>query len=149
MNQNMKNEIIERLELLKSLGMQTEIDITKEYAEGGELCCSLLKEVNGTPVAIVNRISSEKPIFGQILMGASEMISDKGEIFFLLESMEGKYAFLLMANEPSLWDDEKKMLKNSESYALVFDVLKMEADIHGIDIKMLNGAPIFEFHGNW
>ncbi len=51
-------EITERLEILKNAGLLSDLDITKIYIWEREICCSLLQPVPGTPVGVVNRIST-------------------------------------------------------------------------------------------
>lgn len=57
-----EGEIVERLEALKTIGLETDLDITKIYVQEGEVCCTIFKSVIGIPIGIINRISS-KPLY--------------------------------------------------------------------------------------
>ena len=134
------SEIVERLEILKNAGIQTDLDITKVYIQEGELCCSLLKLIMGIPVGLINRISST-PTYAKLL----ELLSEKTEktLYFLMGSTGTKIAFLYLSNDPSDWEGEKLALEKKKPYAIVFDLEEMTAKIQQIKYDIINGGPIF------
>ena len=134
------SEIVERLDILKNAGIVTDFDITKIYLQEGELCCSLLYPVMGTPVGVIDRLSA-KPSYEQLL----EVIS--GQIpklfYFVMGSTSGKeIAFLYVSDEQERWEIEKLTLERGEADAVVVDIEEMTAGIRRIRYEIVNGGPL-------
>ena len=133
-------EIVERLEILKNAGLMSDLDITQIYIREGEICCSLLQSVLGTPVGVVNRISSSRDNM-QLLEMLQEQVPMK--LCFLMDSTENKLAFLSVSEDESDWEYEKLVLEKGRPFAVVVDLDKMTACVKQIRFQMLNGGPIF------
>ncbi len=133
-------EVAERLEILKNSGLMSDLDITKIYIAEGEICCSLLRSVLGTPVGVVNRISSS-PNNMRLLEMLQKQMSLK--LYFLMDSTDNKLAFLSVSEDKSDWENEKLALEKGRPYAVVVDLDEMTADVKQIKYKMINGGPIF------
>lgn len=136
------SEIVERLEILKNKGMITDLDITAEYQQEGVICCSLLRNIFGTPVGVVNRISAE-PAYEQLLEILSKQIFRK--IYFLMgstERTERRVAFLFLSDDSSDWELEKLELEKGVPHAIVVDIKEMTAVIQKVKYTMVNGGPI-------
>ena len=69
-------EIVQRLEIFKTIGLETDLDITRVYVQEGEVCCTIFKSIMGTPIGIVNRISSQ-PLYEKLMALLSHQISKK------------------------------------------------------------------------
>ena len=134
------SEVVERLEILKNAGLMSDLDITKIYIREGEICCSLLRSVLGTPVCVVNRISSS-PYNMRLLEMLQEQVSLK--LYFLMDSTENKLAFLSVSEDESDWEYEKLTLEKGKPFAVVVDLDEMTAEVKQIDYKMVNGGLIF------
>lgn len=132
-------EIVERLEILKNTGIETDLDITQVYIEEGEICCSLLKSIMGLNIGIINRISSI-PVYEHLSETISEVTEKK--IYFLMGTMDSKVAFLYLSDDTSEWENEKLALEKMNPYAIVFDNEKMTAQIQQIRFEIINGGPI-------
>ncbi len=133
-------EIIERLEILKNAGIETDLDITTVYTQEGEICCTILKSVFGSPVGVINRISAE-PNYEKLLKLLSDQISET--LYFLMDSTGSKIAFLSVSEDPDDWEDEKFALKNGRPYAVIVDLQDLTARMGQIKYKMVGGGPIF------
>lgn len=133
-------EIAERLEILKNAGLVSDLDMTKIYIREGEICCSLLRSVLGTPVGVVNRISSS-PKNMQLLEMLQEKVPMK--LYFLMDSTENKVAFLSVSEDESDWEDEKLALEKGRPFAVVVDLDEMTVGVKQIRYEMVNGGPIF------
>ncbi len=134
------SEVVERLEILKNAGLMSDLDITEIYIREGEICSSLLRSVLGTPVGVVNRISSS-PYNMRLLEMLQERVSLK--LYFLMDSTENKLAFLSVSEDESDWEYEKLTLEKGKPFAVVVDLDEMTAVVKQIDYKMVNGGPIF------
>lgn len=134
------SEIIERLEIMKNLGIETDIDIADVYAKDGEICFSMLQTVFGIPVAVVNRISA-KSVYVELL----NLLREKTEkrFYFLMGSTDHYLAFLYISDVASDWEAEKQSLENKTANAVIVDIEKMTAELGEIRFDLLNGGPIF------
>ena len=101
---NVDSEVVERLEILKNAGIITDLDISTVYAQEGEICCSVLQPILGTPVGVINRISA-KTACVQLLKLLSDQISMK--LYFLMGSTGHKLAFLFISENSVDWETEK------------------------------------------
>ena len=134
------SEIVERLDILKNAGIITDFDITKIYLQEGELCCSLLYPVMGTPVGVIDRLSA-KPSYEQLLVVISGQIPKL--FYFVMESTSGKeIAFLYVSDEQERWEIEKLTLERGEADAVVVDIEEMTAGIRRIRYEIVNGGPL-------
>lgn len=133
-------EIVERLEILKNAGIMSDLDISAVYMQEGEICCSILRSVLGTPVGVVDRITT-KSAYVQLLQLLSGQISKK--FYFLMGSTGRELAFLYLSDDPTEWETEKLDLEKGRPYAVVIDVQEMTAGVRQIEYKMLNGGPLF------
>ena len=133
-------EIVERLEILKSTGIETDLDITSVYLKEGEICCSVLQSVFGKIVAVIDRIS-KSTAFLQLLRLLSEQTSK--EFYFLMGSTGDEIAFLCLSEDSSDWETEKLYLKNNNPLAIVVNLNKMTAEERAIKYRIVNGGPIF------
>lgn len=133
-------EIVERLEILKNVGLMTDLDITIIYIREGEICCSLLRSVFGTPVGVVNRISCESK-YVQLMEMLQKQVPMK--LYFLMDSTENKMAFLTISENPDEWEYEKLALEKGRAFAVVVDLDEMSAKVKQIQFEMVSGGPIF------
>ena len=133
-------EIIERLEILKNAGLLSDLDITKIYIMEGEICCSMLQSVLGTPVGVVNRISSNPNILKMMEMLQEQMPM---QLYFVMDSVDNKLAFLSVSEDETDWEAEKLALEKGRPFAAVVDLDEMTAEVKQIRYKMVNGGPIF------
>jgi hypothetical protein len=133
-------EIADRLEILKNAGLMSDLDITKIYIREGEICCSMLQSVLGTPVGVVNRISSSQQHL-HLLEMLQEQVPMK--LYFLMDSTENKLAFLSVSEDENDWEYEKLALEKGRPFAVVVDLDEMTAGVRQIGYKMVNGGPIF------
>lgn len=134
------SEVVERLEILKNAGIVTDLDITTVYIQEGEICCSILQSILGTPVGVINRISA-KTAYVQLLKILSDQISKK--LYFLMGSTGHKLAFLCISESSMDWESEKLALEKGRPYAVVVDLQDMTARVEQIKYEMVNGGPIF------
>lgn len=133
-------EIVERLEILKNVGLLSDLDITKVYIQEGEICCSLLRSVLGTPVGVVNRISSS-PNNMELLKMLQKQVPLK--FYFLMDSPENKLAFLSVSEDERNWEYEKLELEKGRPFAVVVDLDEITAVVKQIRFKIVTGGPIF------
>lgn len=133
-------EVVERLELLKSAGLMSDLDIAQIYAQEGEICCSLLSPVLGTPVGVVNRVSA-RAAYARLLEAMQGKVPMK--LYFLMGSVENKLAFLSVSEDEDDWEYEKLLLEKGRPFAMVIDLDDMTARFEQIKIEMVNGGPIF------
>lgn len=133
-------EIIERLEILKNSGIISDLDISAVYTQEGEICCSILQSILGTPVGVIDRIST-KSAYEQLLKLLSDQVSKK--FYFLMGSTGSELAFLYLSDDPSDWETEKLALEKGNPYAIVIDVQEMTARVQQIKYKIVNGGPLF------
>lgn len=134
------SEIIERLEILKSAGLMTDLDISEIYAKGREICFSMPQVILGTLIGLVNRISTNNActmLYEQL----SELLSLK--IYFLIGSTSHKLAFLFVSDDSTVWEEEKSELKRKKPSAIVVDTKEMSAEIQQIRYEMVNGGPLY------
>lgn len=133
-------EIAQRLEIFKTIGLETDLDITKVYIQEGEICCSIFKSIMGMPIGIVNRISTQ-PLYEEITELLSRKVSKK--FYFVMSSIENEIAFLFLDEDSKQWEKEKIALERKIANAVVVDPEEMTATIKRIVFKMVNGGPIF------
>ncbi len=133
-------EIAQRLEIFKTIGLETDLDITKVYIQEGEICCSIFKSIMGMPIGIVNRISTQ-PLYEELMELLSQKVSKK--FYFVMSSIENEIAFLFLDEDPKQWEKEKIALERKIANAVVVDPEEMTATIKRIVFKMVNGGPIF------
>lgn len=133
-------EIVERLEILKNVGMITDLDVTKIYVHEGEICCSLLQRIMGTPVGIVDRISSNAAYAKLVNLLSKQMPETP---YFLMGSTGTELALLYLSEDPADWETEKYALEKRVPYALVVNLLEMTAKYRRIQYNMVNGGPLF------
>lgn len=134
------SEIVERLEILKNLGIETDLDISGIYANDGEICFSMLMTVLGSHVAVVNRISSRSAYVDLLNI----LIEKTNKTFYFLVGSTGhKLAFLFVSDDQSNWESEKMKLEKKTANAVVVDVQEMTAEIEEITFGIMNGGPIF------
>ncbi len=105
-----------------------------------EICCTLLEDVMGSPVGVVNRISTS-PGHMKMLEMLHEQVPMK--LYFMMDSPENKVAFLFVSEDQDVWEHEKEMLEDKKAFAVVADLDKITAKIRQIRFEMLNGGPIF------
>ena len=137
---NIDSEVVERLEILKNAGIITDLDISMVYVQEGEICCSILQSILGTPVGVINRISV-KTAYVQLLKLLSNQISKK--LYFLMGSNGHKLAFLSISEDSVDWENEKLALEKGRPYAVVVNLQDMTAKVEQIKYEMVNGGPIF------
>lgn len=133
------SEIVERLEILKNAGIETDLDIAKIYMREGEICCSVLQSVLGIPVSVIDRISS-KSEYAQLLKILRKQVPM--QFYFVMGSSENKLAFLTVSENPEKWEYEKLELEKGRPFAVAADLDKMTAEVRQIKFKMVNGGPI-------
>lgn len=131
-------EIVERLEILKNAGIETDLDITRIYTSEREICCSFPKVIMGMPIGLINRVSTTP--YEELLEYIEDRISQK--VYFVIGSIEKKIAFLLLSDNPSDWENEKLQLEKMRPYALVFDINERSAKVQQINFRILNGGPV-------
>lgn len=133
------SEIVERLEILKNAGLETDLDVAKIYIHERELCFSELQSVFGINVCVVNRLSvnSRYQHYETLL---SKQIPQ--QLYFLMISEDHKLVFLYVSEEPEKWELEKLALEKNRPYAIVVDTDNMTASIERISYKMVNGGPL-------
>ena len=136
---DVESEIVERLEILKNTGVMTDLDMTNIFMQEGEICCSLLQSVLGTPVGVVNRLS-EQPAYKKLLQLLSQQVSQ--QFYFLMGSTGNELAFLYVSGDPKKWENEKLALEEGKAYAFVVDPEEMTASVRQIVFQMVNGGPI-------
>lgn len=134
-----EEEIVERLEILKKIGLQTDLDIKKLYMEQREICCTTFQYVLGKPIGIVNRISAQS-LANKILQLLSEQ-TDK-QFYFVMDSLENELIFLYLSENPDEWEDEKRELENGTAFGIVVDTEKFVGMDKEINFIILNGGPI-------
>ena len=134
----MSAEIVERLEILKNAGIETDLDITRIYTSEREICCSFPKVIMGMPIGLINRVSTTP--YEELLEYIEDRISQK--VYFVIGSIEKKIAFLLLSDNPSDWENEKLQLEKMRPYALVFDINERSAKVQQINFRILNGGPV-------
>lgn len=137
---NVDSEIIERLEILKNTGIMTDLDIVSIYSKEREICYSILQSILGTPVGVINRISTNAG-YVKLLGLLSKQISK--QLYFLMGSTGHELAFLYLSENPKDWEMEKLALENKTPYAIVVDLQDMTAKIERITYEIVNGGPIF------
>lgn len=132
-------EIVERLEILKNTGIETDLDITSVYLELGEICASILRDVFGTPVCVVNTISST-PSYQQL----AELIDEKinGKVYFVMSSAANEVVFLYVTANSARWEMDKLALERKIPNAIVLDLEDGSADIRKIRFEIMNGGPL-------
>ena len=133
-------EVAQRLEIFKTIGLETDLDITKVYIQEGEICCTIFKSIMGMQVGIVNRISSQ-PLYEELMELLSQKISKK--FYFVMSSIENEIAFLFLDEDSKNWEKEKFDLEQQIANAVVVNTEEMTVTIKQIIFKMVNGGPIF------
>ncbi len=135
-----EEEIVERLEILKTIGLETDLDITKVYLQEEEICCTMLRTVMGRPIGIVNRISAW-PVYDELFQLLSKQVSK--QFYFMMSSPGNEVAFLFLSDDSRDWENEKAALERGIAYAVVVNPEKMTATIKQIAFEIVNGGPIF------
>lgn len=133
-------EIAQRLEIFKTIGLETDLDITRVYIQEGEICCSIFKSIMGMQIGIVNRISTQ-PLYEELMELLSQKVSKK--FYFVISSVENEIAFLFLDEDPKQWEKEKIDLERKIANAVVVNPGEMTATIKQIVFKMVNGGPVF------
>ena len=133
-------EIVERLEILKKAGMMTDLDMTRVYVHEGEICCSVLQMIMGTPVGVVNRISSNAA-YAKLVDLLSKQMSEKP--YFLMGSTGKELALLYLSENPADWEEEKLALEKGIPCAVVINLRDMTAKYKRIEYEIVNGGPLF------
>jgi len=133
-------EIIERLEILKNLGLLTDLDITGVFVHENEICCSLMQSIFGTEVSVVDRLSKHKA-YSKLLEIISAQVPKK--FYFLMGSEGNTLAYLFISDNPDDWEEEKAALEKGFAVAVVVDIDSMTAKIMEIKFRMINGGPIY------
>ncbi len=134
------SEIVERLDILKNIGIMTDLDITGIFMHESEICYSILQSVFDTPVGVINRISSN-PHYVQLLEALQKQMPLK--FYFLMGSNGNKLAFLYVSEDESKWEYEKLELENKRPFAVVVDLDNMTVGTKQIEYKIVHGGPIF------
>ncbi|MCD8120849.1 MAG: hypothetical protein LUE65_01230 [Clostridiales bacterium] len=133
-------EVVERLEILKNSSIMSDLDIAQTYIREGEICGSLLRSVLGTPVGVVNRVSSSSKN-KQLLEMLQAQVPMK--LYFMMDSTGNKVAFLSVSEDESEWEYEKLALEKGRAFAVVVDPDERTATLKQISFVMINGGPIF------
>lgn len=134
------NEIVERLEILKETGLETDLDITKLYMQDKEICCTILTNLFGSLVGVVDRISQE-PRYEKLLQMLVERTSK--HFYFVMGTNGTDLAFLFLSDNRNDWRSEKEDLKQGYARALVVSPKTATATVKQIDFIMVKGGPIF------
>lgn len=135
-----EEEIAERLEILKTIGLETDLDITRVYLQEEEICCTMLRTVMGRSIGIVNRISAW-PVYDELFQLLSKQVSK--QFYFMMSSPGNEVAFLFLSDDSRDWENEKAALERGIAYAVVVNPEKMTATIKQIVFEIVNGGPIF------
>lgn len=128
------------MEIFKTIGLETDLDITRVCVQEGEICCTLFKSIMGTPIGIVNRISSQ-PLYEKLMELLTHQLSKK--FYFVMSSIGNEIAFLFLDENPKNWENEKIALEQRIANAVVVNLEEMTATIKQIIFKIVNGGPIF------
>lgn len=135
----MDSEIVERFRILTNVGMLTDLDLPGLFLKNQEIFYSQLMTLMGQQVCVVNRMSAS-PSCKHFAQSLSAQISDR--IYFAMDTMDEKLAFLFVSKEPEKWEVEKRLLEQSHPSAIVLDPKEMTASFKSIHFMMVNGGPL-------
>ena len=65
------------------------------------------------------------------------------QLYFVMDSVDNKLAFLSVSEDETDWEAEKLALEKGRPFAAVVDLDEMTAEVKQIRYKMVNGGPIF------
>ena len=133
------SEVVERLEILKNVGILTDLDVSNIYLREQEMCFSKLQNIMGMQVCVVNRLSA-KPSYEKLADLLAEQVPHT--LYFLMVSEDNKLVFLFVSEDREEWEFEKQELEEQRPYAIVVDTEDMTASIQRIQYKMVNGGPL-------
>lgn len=133
------SEIVERFRILTNVGMITDLDLPGLFLRKRELFYSELMTLMGQKVGVVDQLSAS-PDRKYLVQALSAQIPDR--IYFVMDTLDGKMAFLFVSKNPKKWEMEKRQLEQCCPYAIVLDPDEMTASMAPIHFTMVNGGPV-------
>lgn len=133
------SEVIERIEILKTAGLFSDLNPADLYTAEREMCFSELHSILGTEVCVVNRLSAN-PTYQLYAEALSSQVPLT--LYFLMVSTDNRLAFLFVSDDEEAWTMEKQALENGRPHAIVVDMEEMTASVQRIRYQMVNGGPV-------
>lgn len=139
----MSDEINERFKILKELGLETDLNISKIFFDGGEICFGEKMSVMGMEICLINRLSA-KPQYYSIFNQINEQLINFATIFYMMVSEESnRLAFLFASNDKEKWGTERRAMEFGEPFASVVDLVESKVSIEQIILVDEPGGPLF------
>ena len=140
MDENVKQECIRRLGVLRKQGLLTDIDVVAKF-EQGELCVSEAQRIMGETVGIIFPVSS-KPLYQKAL---SDMYYDEAILYFLMAqntTLGMMLTALFVSAHQDEWEMEQQALEAKEPCAYIYNYDTMDTECGFIRYDLFNGGPI-------
>ncbi len=134
-------EGVRRLEILKSQGLMTDIDVVKMY-ENDELCVSEANSVFGEVCGVIIPVKN-KPKYKGVMEDGE--LSLYGTPYFAIAqntSFGLMLSVLYISSDESQWPCEREYLSEKAPYAYVYNFDEDFGEIGSIYYDMFNGGPI-------
>lgn len=141
------NECVERLEILKKQGLETDINIVEVFKKGS-ICISEPNMVFGMPCGVIFNIENKpyyKQIFEDTIIHEMKLIyKDITPYFGIVQNTSFGLLFSVfyVSHDEQEWEQERYELENKDLCVYVFNIDDSYGEFGYIKYEMFTGGPI-------